>query len=141
MKSKIKQLKAKLDSAKIAKDAAVKKYNNLLGEYDEAVLIPRMKALIGKCFHFRNSYSCPDGDADRWWLYMRVLGVKGMELECESFEPDRYGEFKYKVQTSRILPDEPGRGYTPISNKEWFEQLHRQISPMVLTASRNFDEA
>lgn len=27
------------------------------------------KKLVGKCYRYRNSYSCPQTEADYWWLY------------------------------------------------------------------------
>src|SRR6185312_4073195 len=29
--------------------------------------------LVGRCFRYRNSYSCPKDESERWWLYRRVL--------------------------------------------------------------------
>lgn len=30
------------------------------------------RATIGKCFKYRNCYSCPEKPSDYWWLYARV---------------------------------------------------------------------
>lgn len=33
------------------------------------------RLLIGRFFKYRNCYSCPDTEADYWWLYATVTGV------------------------------------------------------------------
>lgn len=50
-------------------------------------------ALQGKCFRYRNSYSCPKDDSERWWLYQRVLRVtKDGWLVVFRFQTDQYGK-------------------------------------------------
>lgn len=52
----------------------------------------KAKGLLGKCFRYRNSYSCPEGEKDRWWLYMRVTEVaKDGWLTVFSFQTDKNG--------------------------------------------------
>ena len=50
------------------------------------------KAVLGKCFRYRNCYSCPEKPSDYWWLYARVVKVSGQDVICFEFQTDRYGE-------------------------------------------------
>jgi hypothetical protein len=49
--------------------------------------------LVGKCYRFRNSYSCPEGPQDYWPLYSRILGVDE-DANCVvlQFQTDRDGD-------------------------------------------------
>jgi hypothetical protein len=49
--------------------------------------------LIGKCFRYRNSYSCPKDDSERWWLYRRVLRMSASgRLLVFQFQTDHCGQ-------------------------------------------------
>jgi hypothetical protein len=66
-------------------------------------------ALVGKCFAYRNSYSCPQSEADYWTLYLRVTGVTGEgEAETVTFQMDKDGRVSIELSA---LPAEmfPGR--------------------------------
>lgn len=57
------------------------------------------RALIGKCFKYRNSYSCPQDDNDYWWMYCKVLGVKGTSLQVWRFQTDKYKKVDVEPDT------------------------------------------
>ena len=50
--------------------------------------------LIGKCFRFRNSYSCPETESDYWWTYIKVIDLadEGDGLIVFKFQTDSRGE-------------------------------------------------
>lgn len=57
------------------------------------------KKLVGKCFKYRNCYSCPDSDADYWWLYRRVVSAsKDGYVKMFTFQTDKYGQTTIKVE-------------------------------------------
>ena len=41
---------------------------------ERKAFIKDTKFKIGRCFKFKNSYSCPETEVDYWWVYKRVLG-------------------------------------------------------------------
>lgn len=45
---------------------------------------------VGKYFKFRNSYSCPNGEEDKWWLYKKVT-AEGDDLTVLNFQRDVHG--------------------------------------------------
>ena len=55
------------------------------------------KGLIGRCFKYHNSYSCPKSDADKWWIYRRITGVDGGSLHSTSFQIDIDGKIEIEV--------------------------------------------
>jgi hypothetical protein len=76
---------------------------------------------LGKCFKYRNSYSCPQGDKDRWWLYAKVISVDARgEVKAFQFQTDKYG--KLAIEASYRITHSLG-GYIPITagefNKAW----------------------
>ncbi len=52
----------------------------------------RNRAFIGKCFKYRNCFSCPQGPEDYWWMYGKVLSVQGTSIQMWQFQTDKYGE-------------------------------------------------
>ena len=68
------------------------------------------KKLEGKCFKFRNNYSCPEKKSDYWWMYKQVIAIPedgiyqtstgvSCHLKCWTFQTDKYG-------ASTINPDD-----------------------------------
>lgn len=47
--------------------------------------------LVGRCFKYRNSYSCPEKPSDYWPLYMRVDRADDTGIWCTEFQIDLYG--------------------------------------------------
>lgn len=51
-----------------------------------------LKGFVGKCYKYKNCYSCPQEEKDYWWLYIRVKEVKDGCLVCQTFQKDSYGK-------------------------------------------------
>lgn len=49
------------------------------------------KTKIGKCFKYRNSYSCPEGPEDYWWLYFYITHVEDGYAMAIRFQVDKHG--------------------------------------------------
>jgi hypothetical protein len=78
--------------------------------------------LIGKCFKYRNCYSCPEKESDYWWLYVRVLSVDTDGYASGvSFQHDSRGHLEIKPEVSAWI-DKNG-GYVPITFLEWHAAL------------------
>jgi hypothetical protein len=59
------------------------------------------RSLVGKCFRYRNSYSCPKDESDRWWLYQRIIEIdrRGW-LRVFMFQRDRDGKLEIETALS-----------------------------------------
>lgn len=55
-------------------------------------------ALVGRCFKYRNSYSCPQGPKDYWWLYVKVVGIGEHWPVSMEFETDRDGKIEIRTR-------------------------------------------
>jgi hypothetical protein len=61
------------------------------------------KSHVGRFYRYRNCYSCPETDADYWWLYIAVTGVDEYgNLQGWSVQTDKDG--KLTLETGRISP-------------------------------------
>jgi hypothetical protein len=61
---------------------------------EEAESILENENIVGKCFKYRNSYSCPTQEEDYWWIYSKVIGLTDDGcLRVWHFQKDRSGEF------------------------------------------------
>lgn len=52
---------------------------------------------VGRCYKYKNSYSCPQSDDDRWWLYAMVtqMGEHG-SLVGITFQDDKQGKLEFE---------------------------------------------
>ena len=74
------------------------------------------KKLVGKCFKYRNCYSCPEKPSDYFWLYLKVTGVdKTGRPSGWSFEIDKYGDCRVRKER----PPSLAGGYKPITSAEF----------------------
>lgn len=74
-------------------------------------------ALVGKCYRYRNSFSCPEGDADYWWLYMKLTGLDDMgTLIAHTFQTDKTGKIEIRF-------DEPRYGFDPEGRFGTWEEI------------------
>lgn len=59
----------------------------------------RALALVGKCYAYRNSYSCPKSSSDYWTLYLRVVGVtEHGNVRIVQFQVDKDGRISIEEQ-------------------------------------------
>ncbi len=87
--------------------------------------LPKMRALIGSVFKYRNCYSCPQTDEDYWWMYTRITEASEEGLVGVQIQRDRDG--KISVQTAGfMLPMLDG--YVEISKAEF----DAAVGPLVL---------
>lgn len=66
---------------------------------------PKFELLIGKCFKYKNSYSCPKKPSDYWYMYSKIVsitpndiyigGISNNEVLSRcivvTFQTDKYG--------------------------------------------------
>lgn len=76
------------------------------------------KNLIGKCFKYRNCYSCPEKESDYWYIYTMIRSADGHKLRAHEFQVDKNGrvEINAKAEYFRSLTD----GWREIPDTEYF---------------------
>lgn len=121
-----------LSELKAESDSLRKKIQRGEEKHFKEVQLPELKnKYVGKCFRYRNSYSCPNGEEDRWWLYTKVLSVdSNYSVTEDSFETDKYGYIEIKLSshgTISTLGEE-------IPEKEYKEQFARVIKRIQIAA-------
>lgn len=90
---------------------------NRIWKAEAAERYEKAKGLLGKCFRYRNSYSCPEGEKDRWWLYMRVTEVtKDGWLTVFSFQTDKDGAIEIVPEKRKMHESSLGE---PITQKQF----------------------
>lgn len=76
---------------------------------------PKEKKLLGKCYKYRNSYSCPESEKDYWWVYKQVVDIKPHNITSSCFQETRDGEFKFDKNKWFSV----GLDHVPISKNEF----------------------
>lgn len=98
--------------------SAIEKARAELREIEETENMKASKALVGKFFKYRNSYSCPKPD-EYWWLYTAVIGVTDEgNPRAWNFQKDIYG--KVEVEEDMFRPS-LSAGYTEITEQEFWK--------------------
>lgn len=87
------------------------------------VAAPQMRACVGRCFKYRNSYGGSDGG---WWLYTKIIGFdeKAFAFDTVQFQltTARRIEIEYRRHFNyeqRNYFTEHNRTYLPISKSEY----------------------
>lgn len=97
--------------------AVINQARSELNEIEEAELAESMATLLGKFFKYRNSYSCPEDEADYWWLYQTYVDLHGTVM-CVEFQTDKFGKFEverkeaFHMPYGKMLPIKAGEFYT-----------------------------
>lgn len=83
-------------------------------------------AFLGKCFKYRNNYSCPKGPQDYWWLYAKVIGMGEYWPVAFEFQTDKDGQITIREKEcfSRL------KGHNEITQKE-FDAAWRKVQQAV----------
>jgi len=85
-------------------------------------LWPEWRAREGTFWKFRNSYSCPQSDDEKWWIYRRISNVtKDGCMDLLDFQIDNDGrlDVRERKRTSWIF--ESWSGWNPATAEEWHE--------------------
>jgi len=79
---------------------------------------PAARALVDTCWKYRNCYSCPQSEADYWWLYERVLSVSpDGTMSAHRVQIDRDG--RLEVEADRATSWEQRMGWTRCDEAEY----------------------
>lgn len=97
----------------------------------EEVIAPQMRENIGRCYKYRNSYSCPSDQSDYWWMYVRVVGMRDGCYRLLCFQRDKYKALMIRETTTDSLGDR----YKPIAQAEfvaavtpWLEAIGKEVN-------------
>jgi hypothetical protein len=118
---------SELEAAKAQADVARKRVLALEQEEFDRITLPAMRERIGFCYRYRNSYSCPQTDADYWWMYVKITGVIDGAYQAVNAQKDSYG--KVSVETHQAVIAERGgvlsAAYQPMSRADFEEAIRR----------------
>ena len=73
-----------LDSLRSARDE--------LDDLDRKETAKTYVALVGRCYKFRNCFSCPKDDGDYWYIYKQCLRIEDEKPIFLCFENDKNGK-------------------------------------------------
>jgi len=99
----------------------IKRARTELDNIEQTDTEQRIRPLIGTCYKYRNSYSCPSKPSDYWWLYMRVDQIKDGMLRCFEFQTDRDGNIRIE-QDRAIYDTSLSSEYVKIPLREFAKQ-------------------
>lgn len=89
-----------------------------ISEIETAEHEKESRQYVGRYFKTRNSYSCPQGDEDYWWLYTKITGFEGRANSGFQFQRDNDGRSSTDHRKANIYLR---ADYVEISRGEWDE--------------------
>lgn len=106
-----------------------------LEQLDQADALEHSRALVGRYFKYRNSYSCPQKASDYWWLYARTDRLdRAGTLHGVTFQIDSRGEITVAPQRFMWQLFGDGSKYQPITRAEFqraWTRTQRAIKALV----------
>lgn len=105
-----------IEELKAQRDALQKK----ISELEVATRQASNADFLGRCFTFRNRFSCaPHGQCDTWTVYFKVLALNGTGFTTFQFQRDPTGVVT--IEPSRYCPN-IGGNVTEITPEEFQSQ-------------------
>lgn len=108
-----------LEAAEARLTTARGDFNEIKGYIDEREYAPKRRALVGKCFKYRNSYSCPEKPSDYWWMWAKVAGEESGGIALVSSERDKNGDIRIRREWHSLWKGELDSNYQPVTTKEY----------------------
>lgn len=102
-KTELHDMEERIRKADEASCTARRKVMRLKDELYRAQIAPALEALAGKCFRYRNSYSCPEKPSDYWYIYRRVVGHTDYSVTTFDVQRDSYGLIKIEPNSDTIF--------------------------------------
>lgn len=120
--------KQDLDEAKQAYDNAAIKYHEIKDFFEQEEIFPKRLAFVGKCFKYRNSYSCPQQESDYWWLWVKVIGVKDEHLIVLEASKDSSGKICFGETQLSCYDGTIDENYKEVTQVEWEEAVNSLLT-------------
>lgn len=93
-----------------------------LSRIEAAERLKANRGLVGKCYVYRNSYSCPETEADYWPLYKKIISLDEFgNFQTLQFENDNSGQLTIKSDKWGSLHGD----YVEITQEEFEQQAER----------------
>jgi len=125
------EIKEKLEIQRKALLTARDKITDEISKIDEQswkYTVAEAKENIGRCFIYKNCYSCPENDGDYWNEYYKVTGInKDEQYEIFNFsDTGKYKEIHFRKEIDSIGYPKftMYSGYTEISEQEFNDALN-----------------
>lgn len=76
----------------------------------------------GTFWKFRNSYSCPKSDDEKWWIYRHISNVtKDGFMDLLDFQMDKDGRLDVRERKRTSWLFESWSGWVPATREEWLQ--------------------
>jgi len=101
----------------------IRKAHDEMREIETAERLLHNDGLVGKCYKYRNCFSCPEAESDYWWLYVRVdkLSESGTPVTF-GFQTDKYGTVSIEADKHNFTI---GDDWAQISEKEFTREWNK----------------
>lgn len=101
---------------------------SLLKDEIENIQIENMKLNIGKCFKYRNSYSCPQSEEDYWFVYHQIVDVKNGRYNAIMFQTTSDGTCS--ISQEELFYRKFSSCFTEITEKEFNQAKERFLQTL-----------
>jgi hypothetical protein len=113
-----------MSECKESLERQMRKLRRELNAIEERENEEKFGGLVGKCFTYRNCYSCPEKPSDYWQSYCRVSSITGAYATVMEFEIDKEGMIR--IHPERCMPANMlGSSWKEITRAQFNKQAAR----------------
>lgn len=113
------------------------KFERELSEISQKIRIldtvPKAKALVGKCFKYKNSYTYSGGK--RGVIYKRVIGVVGENVLVDWFEIGGFNHINITFNDTEYISYFNNTALIPITRKQYLK-IYKQVLRNLATRAK-----
>lgn len=103
-------------------EADLRRTREAIHRLEAQELDPAAKALVGKCFKYRNSYGVGSED---WWMYVRVIDAKHyMDIRCLVAQRTSRNSIEIRQETF-VMGSLKSDGYQRITRRQFNSAVRR----------------
>ena len=107
---------------------AREKWQTMRNELDEQEAGPKRRQLIGRCFKYRNCYSCPEKPSDYWWLWFRATGTSGWMVTGPKIQCDSNGKIDIERYAAIAVDGTLDPKYVQVSRREYDRETRKILA-------------
>lgn len=106
---------------------------------------PKFKELIGTCYKYRNSYSCPEKESDYWYTYFKITSLTPNDLYIGGLKNDnvlaRCETLKFQVCKDGIISIDPhySKFVHSLGERISIDEFNREFDKVIDMAKKVFN--
>jgi hypothetical protein len=118
-----------VENLKKLQDEHRKHMDDIHKKIEDIEVVPKAKALVGKCFKYRNGHFF--GSYTKGWTYKHIVSSNGSHVTIDMFETDGPNKVDFVFDRTESANYFNHQALVPITLKEYNKQFKKMINAIV----------